>query len=284
MLAHCNYSETPSRPILRYHGGKWRLAPWIISHFPRHRLYVEPFGGAASVLLRKPRAPMEIVNDLNDRIVSVFSVLRDPDSAHQLSRALYLTPYSKTEYLKCRERSPDPIEDARRVITLAYQGHGSTGASGGKKTGWRRGDRGTATPSIQDWQGLPEQVALWCERLRGVSLECDDAKAVITRYDSPETLFYVDPPYVAETRCGGLRAYSHEMTDDQHRDLAGILHAVKGYVVLSGYDSYLYRHLYADWRRIERPAIADQGKSAREVLWLSPKTSGGQLSLFSNSY
>src|SRR3990172_7088785 len=102
----------PTRPALRYFGGKWRLAPWIVSHFPAHRIYVEPFGGGASVLIRKPRSYGEIYNDIDSHVVNVFRVLRDPQTADELEQLLRLTPFARDEFVLAREPSLDPVEDA----------------------------------------------------------------------------------------------------------------------------------------------------------------------------
>lgn len=263
---------TPTRPVLRYHGGKWRLADWIIAHLPPHSDYVEPFAGAGSVLLRKPRAPRcEVLNDLNGRLVSAFRVLRDPRSATRLRRLLRLTPYSAAEHLAARERSDDPIEDARRLIVLGHQSHGSTGATAGKKTGWRRGVRAHGPSSSREWASLWRSVDAWCDRLRDVYLEQEDALSVIARWDSPATCFYVDPPYLHGTRVTH-DGYGHEMDDAAHRRLAERLHQVEAHVILSGYPSDLYAELYAGWQRVSTRASADQGCERTEALWLSPRT------------
>lgn len=86
------------RPLLRYHGGKWRLAPWIISFFPDHRIYTEAYGGAASVLLRKKRSYAEVYNDLDGEIVNLFRVLRNPAQARELIRLVALTPFAREEF------------------------------------------------------------------------------------------------------------------------------------------------------------------------------------------
>ena len=105
-------TDTPRRPALRYYGGKFDLAPWIISHFPRHEHYVEPCFGAGSVLLRKPAVKLETVNDLNGRVVNYFRVLRDNPAG--LIRLLDLTPWAADEYRESQTESDDPLEDARR--------------------------------------------------------------------------------------------------------------------------------------------------------------------------
>lgn len=262
-----------ARPLLRYHGGKWRLAKWIHEYFPSHVKYVEPFAGAASVLLRKKRVPIEVLNDKHDRLVNLLRVVSDPQKSKILSRQLELTLYSETEYLSCREASTDLIEDARRMIVLGFQSHGSTGASGGKLTGWRRGVRSAKSHSAKEWVTLPEQISQWCERLKGVYIECGDATDVMRRWDSSETLFYVDPPYLFETRSLHDRGYKHEMENHEHKALAKVLKSLKGFVIISGYPSILYNELYSDWEMVEKKTFADMGKKVTEVLWLSTATS-----------
>lgn len=123
-------------PAIRYHGGKFRMATWIISHFPVHRCYVEPFGGAASVLLKKEPSEAEVYNDLDGDVVNLFRVLRDPATSQALITACALTPYSREEFTHAYEHSEDPVERARRLVVRATMGFGSAGATKGN-TGFR---------------------------------------------------------------------------------------------------------------------------------------------------
>ncbi|HID45009.1 MAG TPA: DNA adenine methylase, partial [Chromatiaceae bacterium] len=261
------------RPVMRYHGGKWRLAAWIISHFPAHDVYIEPFSGAASVLMQKPCTGTEVLNDKHQRLISVFRVIRDPESAQRLVELLRFTPYSEAEYKACREVAEDPVEDARRMLVLAHQAHGSVGACGGKASGWRRGIRPYGPNTADEWSRIYDHISGWAERLRGVFIECSDYTKVIKRWDSPQALFYVDPPYLDTTRSNGLGSYGHEFTEEDHCLLAELLNTIQGHVVISGYPSELYdRVLFKDWRRYERNTIADRQQERTEVLWISPQT------------
>lgn len=268
------------RPILRYHGGKWRIANWVISHMPAHRVYVEPFCGAASILMRKPRVPAEVINDLNGRLINVFRVLRDPKQSKELMHAVKYTPYSRSEYIQARVPSDESVEDARRMIILGQQGFGSTGPCGGKLAGWRsdvKKDRDHS--SADNWANVYNQIEIWANRLRSVFIENSPAIDILKRWDSTEALFYVDPPYVASTRQGsGDRGYAHELTNQDHVDLAKQLHEVKGMVMLSGYNCDLYDELYKGWEKVERGAMADGGKKTTECLWISPEGHKGQFS------
>jgi DNA adenine methylase len=262
-----------NKPVLRYHGGKWRLAPWVIEHFPRHGFYIEPFAGAASVLLRKNPSKVEVLNDTNGRLINCFRVLRDRAQAVEVMELLRLTPCAEEEYKICREMSDDPIEDARRLLVVGRQAHGSTGASGGKKSGWRRASMRACGPLREnDWGDIWREVLVWADRLRSVYIENDDACTVIERWDCGDALFYVDPPYPHAARSARPEGYAHEMTDNGHRELAARLRNVAGAVVLSGYPCQLYnQELYPDWHRVERSAMADKGKKRVEVLWLNEK-------------
>lgn len=264
------------RPVLRYHGGKWTLAPWLLTFFPKHRTYVEPYGGGASVLIRKPRSYAEVYNDLDDEIVHLFRVLRDPAHALALYEQLRLTPFARLEYVESFAVSDDPIEQARRTIIRSFMGFGSNSLNRRIKSGFRSNSHRSHTTPAHDWARWPAHIATFTDRLAGVIIENRDALDLIPRHDSADTLHYVDPPYPHSTRSakqhhGGGQGYQHEMTDDEHRALAGVLHSVRGMVVLSGYACELYdAELYRDWERHERRHLADGARARTEVVWLNP--------------
>jgi len=267
--AQPGHRQPVRRPALRWYGGKWRLAPWIIRYLPPHDAYCESYGGAASVLLRKPPARLETFNDLHGRLVNFFTVLRQrPD---ELARAVELTPYARVEFRLAYQVAADPLEDARRLYVLANQGRGGA-ASGRTRTGWR-------TERSPDHSPLPREftaahLGAVAARLKHVQIEHDDALAVIAHYDHAATLHYVDPPYVRATRSAGSSGrYAHDLTDADHRALAELLHQVKGMVVLSGYAGELYEELYADWQRLDRHTRADAAKPRVESLWFNPAAS-----------
>ncbi|ALV06679.1 DNA adenine methylase [Roseateles depolymerans] len=266
-----------TRPALRYHGGKFRLAPWILQFFPPHHIYVEPFGGGASVLLLKDRSYAEIYNDLDLEVVNFFRVLREANLAEQLQKALYLTPFSRDEFRDAYAETTDPVEGARRTLVRSFMGFGTTTLRH-NRTGFRAKANRQTQPAQIDWTNYPAHVATFTERLRGVVIENRDALEVMAQQDTERTLFYVDPPYPHETRSAikshNDQAYRHEMTTEDHQALAATLHSLKGMVVLSGYACELYdRQLFANWERHERVAMADGARERTEVVWLNPACS-----------
>ena len=255
------------RPVLRWHGGKWLLAPWIIEHFPTHQVYVEPFGGAASVLMRKPRSYAEIYNDLDGDVVNLFRVLRS-DRAEELVGAVRLTPFARSEFSDAYQPADDDFERARRLIIRSFMGFGSNGHN--KLTGFRANSNRSGTTPAHDWVNYPDSLAEVVKRLAGVTVESKDAKAVMLQHDAATTLHYVDPPYVMATRSDNGADYAHEMDDADHTVLLECLCALSGMVVLSGYPHPLYDAALSDWRRVEKAALADGAKPRTEVLWINP--------------
>lgn len=262
--------NAPTRPVLRWHGGKWRLAPWVISHFPPHRIYVEPYGGAASVLLRKQPVGAEVYNDLDNRIVNLFRVLRDPAKAADLMLRVEMTPFARAEFDWSYGTPVDDVDDAHRMIVLSFMGHGSDSVTRSCRTGFRAKMTDSRALPSQAWATWHESIPQFVRRLKGVVVEQCDAIALMRRMDRRETLFYIDPPYLPETRTAITHGYRHEIDRGGHAELLTALRHLTGMVVLSGYPSALYDDALPDWRRIETPALADGARPRTEVLWLNP--------------
>lgn len=255
-------------PPFAYYGGKTTLADRIVAALPEHRHYVEPFAGSLAVLLAKPRAKFETVNDLDHQVMTFWRVLRD--RPEDLMRACALTPHSRAEHQVAYDLDGcDELETARRVWVCLTQGRGNTL----RRTGWRYFESPGSGPIL----GLPGYLASYVgrmapavERLHHVSLECRPALEVIQAYgEHSEVCIYADPPYLGSTRAS--RQYGVEMSsDDEHHELAEALHRCRAGVVLSGYHSPLYDQLYGDWHRIELAAFTGQANTNGrriEVLW-----------------
>lgn len=261
---------TIKRPALRYYGGKWNLAPWIISHFPPHKNYVEPCGGAASVLLQKPRSPLETYNDLDGNVVNFFRVLRDrPD---ELIRKIRLTPWARAEYELSLQPCEDEIERARRFYCAACMSFNGATQFDSKTYGWRHTldyDM-RPSPALDMANNVLADIA---DRFTGVQIENRPYQDVIDRFDIDTTVIYFDPPYVAETRNKSFW-YGHEFSEQDHVESAGLLRACAGFVIVSGYACSLYTELYEahGWQRRDKEAQTNSGGKRIESLWLSPRT------------
>ena len=248
-----------------YPGGKVRISSWVASFFPGHKIYVEPFGGAAGVLLNKTPSPLEVYNDLNSDVVNFFTVLRDKEKAAELIRRLKLTPYAREEYDNAyMPPEGDDIERARALIVRAGMGIGSRGALSSSPLGFAASTK-KIRKHAKDFVNRVENTWKIAERFRSVVIECRDALELIPRYDTPDTLWYMDPPYHCRY------SFRYPATIDQEAML-GVFKKVSGYVVLSGYMSELYADELAGWHMETRTHHNFMNKKTKECLWLSPRT------------
>jgi DNA adenine methylase len=258
---------------LKWHGGKHYLAPKIVALMPPHLHYVEPFFGGGAVLLAKsPDGVSEVVNDLDGDLINFWQVLADEASFSQLQRRLEATAFSEAHWHEAvdAEERTDQVDRAVSFFIRCRQSLAGRMDSFApiSRNRVRRGMNEQASAWLTAVEGLP---AVHARLKRVVIVGPKDAKEVIQQQDGPNTLFYLDPPYLDETRTAP-NVYRFEMTRDQHTELLDVLKAVKGKVMLSGYDSVLYQEKLADWNchAFELPNNAASGQSKRkmtEIVW-----------------
>jgi DNA adenine methylase len=262
----------PIRPPVKWHGGKRYLAHKIISHFPPHRIYLEPFGGGASVLLNKKPAEVEVYNDIDLRITRLFRVLRD--QGDQFLAKVRLIPYSQVEFEAAAAYQPG-ASNLDMAICDFVRWRQSFGGKGEHWSYTTARARGGMAGDVNAWWTAIEHLPQIIERIRRVQIICQSAFDAIPRFDHPEGLIYCDPPYVHSTREENSREVYHaEMSDDEHRRLGALLRRCKARIVVSGYPSPLYDEVYRGWRVVtfdiaNHSAKARKKKRQTECLWMN---------------
>jgi DNA adenine methylase len=266
------------RSPLIWFGGKGKYAELIISKFPEHRVYVEPFGGAAHVISQKPRATHEVYNDIDGNVINFLMVARN--EPERLQNACESLPYSRSLYERWKKEQL-PNGAFERAVRWFYQnrsGINSGNAQDVSRTGWRHSVWSGQNPA-NGYISACKMILTFAQRMRGVMIENIDFRDLIQKYDSENTLFYVDPPYV-----GREKYYAGGFTEDDHRDLSKLLHSVKGKVVLSYYDDPLIQELYPDFTRepfdAHKQIVGGSGSDIDTEELLLMNFDNGQLTLF----
>jgi len=241
--------------------------------------YVEPFFGSGAVLLSRPQASIELVNDVDGDLIHFYRVLRDPATRYRLIDALVYTPYARAELEQARSEPlsevDDPIERARRFLVLSNQSYvGSAGAGSWTSTLSPSSKHSNATK----WNNYVTRLSAVAERLSGVQVECADALTVlgkVAKTSSPKLALYLDPPYVKESR-NGSRYREDGFVAEHHERMLALVRDLPGPTVISGYASELYDSVLTPahgWRRDEhaRAATSSSGRGSTatrvEVLW-----------------
>jgi len=258
------------KAIFKYPGSKWAIAKEIISFFPSHHSYLEPYLGSGAVFFNKGRSNIETINDLDGEVINLFDCIRhDPE---RLAREIYFTPYARQAYEEAYEnKARQNYERARNFYIRLNMGHGFR--TTGEKVGWKNDVQGRERAyAALDWCNLPGKIMEAAERLRGVQIESRPAVELIQRFNHPKVLIYCDPPYVLGTRHG--KQYSHEMKDSDHEELLDTLLLHKGSVLLSGYESVLYDSFLKGWHKEYFEAKTQTGGKRKEVLWMNFEPAG----------
>jgi DNA adenine methylase len=268
--------ESTTRKLVAFgwYGGKYSHLDWLLPLLPRIKHFCEPYGGSAAVLLNREPSPIETYNDLDGDVVNFFRVLRDKKEA--LIEKIGLTPFSFEEFSRAiSEKNNANLSDMERARLFYIRARQTrTGlaqvATPGRWAHCRLSSRAGMAGAVSRWLGAVEDLPLIAQRLLRVQIENRPAIEVIKRYDSPETLFYCDPPYPHECR-GDSNGYGYEMTDAEHKELAELLHLVKGKVAISSYFCNLMDKLYGDWKFIEAPEKKCHSvkKPRKETLWVN---------------
>ena len=257
--------------VFGWYGGKFSHLEWLLPLLPQTPYYCEPFAGSGAVLLNRPPSGVETYNDLDGEVVNFFKTLRD--QPEELQRVIALSPFSREEFaIACKlDNSLPPVERARRFYVRARQvrtGLAQT-ASVGRWANCTNTIRAGMSGVVSRWLGAVEQLPDIALRLVRVQIENRPAIDCIRLYDSKDTLFYCDPPYIHETR-GDSKAYAYEMTDAQHEELAEVLNSAKGKIALSNYDCPLMEKLFPAkrWKKFHFKKTNHSTKDVRtETLW-----------------
>lgn len=267
-----------ARSPLIWFGGKGKYAEHIINKMPAHKVYVEPFGGAAHVISQKPPIGHEVYNDIDGNVVNFLLVARS--NPKELQKACESLPYSRQLYESWKkEHLPrDPFEKAVRWFYLNRSGISKGNADEVPQTGWRNSTKSNQNPA-RGYLGACSIIESFAKRMQGTMIEHLDFRSIIEKYDSKETLFYVDPPYI-----GREKFYAGGFTKQDHIDLASLLNKVNGKVILSYYDDQLLHELYPNWERetfkAHKQVVGGSGVAceSEEILFMNFRTE--QMSLF----
>ena len=249
----------PFRPISKYFGGKAKLAPKIICHFPPHRLYIEPFSGMANVLLQKDPADHELLVDLNPEIVNLLLVIRD--HTEEFVGHLNRINYCKDTLDRVLTASKQPVDMTKpmreAIITycklkMSYSGTTTnTGYSYAGQKSWHH-----------------DHLFPIAQRLQKVNICCDNSLNVIQKYKHrSDVLIYLDPPYLQST-INSRGKYDCNFAKVDHINLLTVIQDAKCKIVLSGYESELYNQYLPTWQKIQFPARTN-GADKIETLYIN---------------
>ena len=256
-----------------YYGGKYYHIDFIAKFFPPHQSishFIDVYGGSGTVILNVGPYEKETYNDLNADLARFFRVLKN--DLKKLINSLELTLYSREEYRQAINQEIDisDVEFARRFYILAIQSFNGRIVNPAWRFSKQDHNHRMARP-ISDWLGSVNKLPIISKRFERINIESMLALDIIDKYNSSDSFFYIDPPYVSDSRAGVGQYGQYEMDDNDHRELAYILNNIEGKSVVSGYKNHLYDELFKGWNRVDAPVkfAPTSRKDRQESIWLN---------------
>lgn len=254
-----------AKSFLRWVGGKSLLAKRIIQMMPDHECYVEPFCGAAHVFFRKPPSPVEVINDINGELINLYRCVRE--HMPEMLRLLQYMPISRVEFERLRDCNPENLTDVQRAVRFFYLQRLCFGGKVDKKKSYGYTKRESQKAKRINF---PEYIDVANKRLIDVNIECKPYDDILVRYDTPETLFYCDPPYLGTQDFYGKGCFEIE----DYCKLADVLKNIKGKFILSINDTPETRAIFNSFTQheakttysVKNGATRKAGESVRKEL------------------
>ena len=257
--------------LLRYPGAKWSMAKEIIKYFPEHKGYLEPYFGSGGVLFNKGKSSLETINDIDGEVVNFFRILKA--EGKKLQTSLCLVPYSRQLYEQMVNYQPTENYDrAIRFFIISWMSHSGYQPN---KTGWSHSKNPNGPNKATIFKNVVDSLEQFADRLREVQIENTNALELIKAHDFKDTLIYLDPPYLLETRKQHL--YKHEMSNKEHKELLETIVNMKAKILLSGYENNLYNSILKNWNKEVFKSLDGKGNIKQEVIWFNYDV---QLTLF----
>lgn len=270
------------RQLTTYSGSKFQLSTTFALHYAIHRRFVSLFGGSAGEFAGKLPSQVEVYNDLDNHLYTVWRVLQNPKQYQELQRLVQNTPNGRRQFELCCRILRDPPQKhslVRRAWAFVVAGNiCRSGFHPAIMKSWSS-DCNTTDVAARKLQTLPHRLEEWRERFRRVRIEHADWYKVFQQYDRADTLFFLDPPYFPGTLKSG-RLYQHELAIQMHVKLLRTICGAKGFVMLCGYNHPCYSAYLFHWEKIDFAAKAHmggKGSPRREVIWMNYLPNGTKI-------
>jgi len=222
------------RKAFGYAGGQRALLPHVINLIPAHKTFVELFAGGATIFFNKAPSEVEVINDIDNRLINLYNVLRE--HPEEFKRQISLMPNSRELFARFKREIIKETDEIKRAAMYYYL-ITNTWSGKTKAVGY------VAKPHAS------KEMEWFANRLRHVIIENLDYKECLEKYDAPDVFVYADPPYVR----GGPSLYEFSFEEKDHMEFADVMKRIAGKFLITYDDHPLIDILFKDYfkKRVE---------------------------------